>query len=97
MDKEVLKNIIVETKKLVLLYVEDDERIAIQTMNILKKFFDNIIYAKDGEEGVNKFNESHIDLIISDINMPNLNGLEMLQQIKSINPSTPLNFNDCSQ
>ena len=77
------------TKKLSLLYVEDDQSIADITMRILAYFFDTIIYAYDGKDGILKFNENHIDIIITDINMPNLNGLEMLAKIKELNPTTP--------
>jgi len=87
MDKAKLSKLIKETKELTLLYVEDDESIAEQTLIILEKFFKNIISAKNGQEGVDKFNENHIDIIISDINMPKLNGLDMLLEIKQIDPN----------
>jgi YesN/AraC family two-component response regulator len=86
MNAKQLQELIKKTKRLTLLYVEDDEQIIETTLNILRRFFDNIIYAKDGEEGIIKFNENHIDIIISDINMPRKNGLDMLFDIKQIEP-----------
>ena len=77
------------TKKLTLLYVEDDQSIADITVKILGYFFDTVISAYDGEDGLLKFNENHIDLIITDINMPNLSGIEMLAKIKKLNSTTP--------
>lgn len=72
-------------KNFTLLYVEDEDFIREQTRSLLNHFFDNIIVAKDGKEGFDLFMKNKIDLIITDINMPNLNGLEMLFQIsKSI-------------
>ena len=82
-------NIIEYSKNLVLLYVEDDETIANSAIKIFNKFFDKIIYAKDGIDGINKFNENHIDLIITDINMPKLNGLDMLKEIRVLDKTTP--------
>ena len=89
MKKEELLKLISITKKMKLLYVEDDKDIAIGTQALLSTFFNDIIYAQDGQEGLEKFNESHIDLIITDINMPNLNGLEMLKEIKKLHPNIP--------
>ncbi|MEA3383363.1 MAG: response regulator [Campylobacterota bacterium] len=97
MKKEELLELIKETKKLTLLYVEDDEEIASKTINILKKFFDNIIYAKNGEEGFLKYNENHLDLIISDIRMPKLSGIEMVEKIRKINNKIPIIFTTAHQ
>ena|GEM_PF-1426556 len=89
MTSDYLKNITQYSKKLILLYVEDDEKILNASIPVLKKFFDKIICAKDGKDGVVKFNENHIDLIFTDINMPNLNGLEMLAQIQKLDKNVP--------
>jgi len=79
-----LESIIENTKELTLLYVEDNKEARESTLNILKEFFDNIILGIDGQDGLEKFQQNHIDLIITDINMPKMNGLEMLQAIKEI-------------
>lgn len=42
----------------------------------------NVITAKDGEEGMKKILEEKPDIILLDIIMPNMNGLEMLKKIK---------------
>lgn len=84
-----IQQLIQSCSKLTLLYVEDDSVIAKSTLDILDNFFLNIIYAKNGEEGLLKFNENHIDIIITDINMPRLNGLEMLKSISEINNKIP--------
>ena len=82
-----LKQLISSTKELKLLYVEDNEAARKSILNILQEFFDDIVVAVDGEDGLKKFKENSIDLIITDINMPKMNGLEMLADIGKENSS----------
>lgn len=65
-----------------LLYVEDNQDAREMTTMILEDFFDNIIVAVDGADGYNKFMENEIDLVITDINMPKMNGLELCEKIR---------------
>lgn len=65
------------------LFVEDEELARDVLAKILTKIFKKVITATNGQEGLEKFNNfkntnEAIDLIISDINMPIMNGLEML-------------------
>ena len=68
------------------LYVEDDELIREQTKVFLKRFFPNIDVANDGAKGLELFKEKSYDLVITDINMPNMNGIEMIKSIRAIKP-----------
>ena len=72
------------------LYVEDDKAARINTTELLENFFDNITVAVDGEDGLEKYiqNDGNFDLVITDINMPNRNGLSMTREIKKINKKT---------
>ncbi|MFT5662053.1 MAG: diguanylate cyclase (GGDEF)-like protein [Sulfurimonas sp.] len=76
------------SKKLNILYVEDNLNARTFTLDILKRFFNNISIAKDGKEGLKIFKNSKFDLVLTDINMPNMNGLEMAKAIKAIDNST---------
>lgn len=67
------------------LYVEDDELIRTQTASFLGRFFPDIVLAEDGLLGIERYSEREFDIVITDINMPNLNGIEMTKEIKKIN------------
>ena len=59
-------------------------------MEMLKRFFNSITVATDGKDGLEKFKEGNFDIILTDINMPKINGLEMAKEIKSINKTVPI-------
>jgi DNA-binding response OmpR family regulator len=72
--------------RLNVLYVEDDANLRAETATLFKMFFKNLDTAEDGLRGLEAFNNSFYDLVISDVNMPNMNGIEMCKKIKEINP-----------
>jgi two-component system nitrogen regulation response regulator NtrX len=69
----------------------DDER-AIR--NVLKDILNNEGYntdeATDGEEGLKKFKSASFDLVLCDIKMPKIDGIEFLQKAKEINADVPI-------
>jgi diguanylate cyclase (GGDEF)-like protein len=75
-----------------LLYVEDDDEIRLRYAKFLSHFFSDITLAKDGLEGLELSKKRRYDLIISDIVMPKMSGLEMIAQIKKENPSQVVIF-----
>ncbi|MFW2551748.1 EAL domain-containing response regulator [Aliarcobacter butzleri] len=79
-------------KNMSILYVEDEKDLREVTHEILKSFTKNQYIAENGQEGLELFkkHEKNIDLIVTDINMPILNGLEMAKEIKNINPNIPI-------
>jgi PAS domain S-box-containing protein len=77
-----LKEIASEYK---VLYVEDDKDIADILINYLSKFFKEVVYAQNGENGLELFKNDEYDIVITDIVMPKMDGLEMSEKIKEIN------------
>ena len=80
------------SKELSILIVEDEEFIRIMMVALLKRIFGRVDEASDGNEGYEKFkaNPELYDIIMTDISMPNLNGIEMTKQIRKIDPLIPI-------
>ena len=76
-----------QTRSMRALYVEDDNEVRQQTAKILRLFFHQVTNCGDVQEGIDKFKAGKIDIVFTDINMPGINGLEMLERIKQIDPS----------
>ncbi len=74
-----------ETRNLKLLYVEDDTLARESTLEILEIFFEDITVAVDGKNGLELFENNSFDIVITDINMPKMNGIDMILNIKKIN------------
>ena len=68
-----------------LLYVEDSKSIREILSRRLERKVNKLIVAVDGEDGYNKYLEYKPDIILTDIEMPKLNGFELSRKIKSIN------------
>ena len=46
----------------------------------------DVIAAVDGKDALGKINGSHIDMVVTDLNMPNMDGIELIRQLRG-NPS----------
>ena len=69
-------------KECVVLYVEDEKIVRDQTHLILKDFVKEMYVASSGEEGLKIALEKEVDVIVTDILMPGISGLEMLKKLK---------------
>ncbi len=66
------------------MYVEDCHKTKETIGLIFKEFFDTVITSSNGEDGLNKFKKNKIDIVITDINIPKLNGIDMIKKIRDI-------------
>ena len=80
-----INEIIQYTKSLKVLFIEDDFESRIQTQKMLENFFDTVVTAVDGEDGFEKFKKTQFDIIFCDINMPKLNGIDLISKIREMN------------
>ena len=69
-----------------LLYVEDNDRLRESNQILFEALFQRVTVAKNGAEGLELFQKREIDFIITDLNLPIMNGLEMLKRIVAISP-----------
>jgi PAS domain S-box-containing protein len=81
-------------KRLTLLYVEDDDVIRLELSQLLMSFFSTVHIAKNGKEGLRTYleNQDKIDLILTDINMPELNGINMIKKVREFDKKIPIIF-----
>ena len=77
-------------EKFTILYVEDDEITQELIKEILLPSCKEVFVASNGEEGLALYKEKNPDIVLSDIAMPKMNGLEMSEAIKKLNPEQPI-------
>lgn len=77
---------------LTLLYVEDDLEALEDVVYLLKRYFSNIYTATNGEEALELFSAYSPDIVLLDINIPKINGLQVASKIKEINDEIPILF-----
>ena len=73
-------------KKVSILVAEDDEMARELIITGLKSYCGQVVGAKDGQDGLEKFKKQGFDIVMSDIHMPVLNGFEMMNEIKKLKP-----------
>ena len=73
-----------------ILLVEDDEKLNKLFYTVLSKQGFNIYSAKDGIEAFDVMENNHVDLIISDIMMPNMDGYEFTESIRKFDVEIPI-------
>lgn len=72
------------------LIIDDEEEIRYLLAEILQQANYKVSIAKDGKEGLEKFRKENIDIVFTDLGMPDINGWEVAKEIKKLNPATPV-------
>ena len=86
-DFENFSNIL---NNITILYVEDDMSTQKIISEILKEFCKEVKLASNGLEALNIYKQGSIDLIIADIEMPQMNGIELVENIRKKNITIPI-------
>ncbi len=79
-------------KQITILYAEDEQMAREGHARTLKRYSKELCVAQDGEEAFEKYKLCKPDIVISDIKMPKMNGLELAKEIKKINPKQIILF-----
>jgi len=71
-----------------LLLIDDDDHLCVYVKNFLEKRKIIVLIANSGNEGIKLFQKENPDLVLLDIKMADMNGLDVLKQIKQLDPKS---------
>lgn len=77
-------------KNYTILYIEDDEGVRTVNSRFLNRMFNELFEAKDGQEGYELYKKYHPDIILTDINMPNMDGITLSKKIRKTDQNTKI-------
>jgi DNA-binding response OmpR family regulator len=77
-------------KHYTILYIEDDEGVRTINSRFLNRMFNELFEAKDGQEGYELYKKYHPDIILTDINMPNMDGITLSKKIRKTDQNTKI-------
>jgi DNA-binding response OmpR family regulator len=67
-----------------ILFIEDENTLREVFCSTLRQMYKNVLEAADGLEALEVFKENKIDIVITDINMPKMDGLQFLKELRKI-------------
>lgn len=85
-----MKKMIEHFRQYTVLYVEDNLEISEEVAFLLAAKVGTLYTAIDGQEGLGLFTAKRPDIVITDIQMPQMNGLEMIKEIRKIDAEVPI-------
>jgi PAS domain S-box-containing protein len=85
--KEMINQLSLLSKGMCILYVEDEVLIRENTKLLLETIFPCVETASNGMEGLTLYQRKQYDIVLTDILMPEMNGVTMVKKIKEINPN----------
>jgi putative two-component system response regulator len=88
-----IKLLMERAKGISILYAEDEKDLREKTASFLKKIFMHVDVAVDGKEALDKYINNKYDIVITDIQMPNMGGLELISNIRKHNEQQEIIIN----
>ncbi len=79
-----------DSSKYIILVVDDEELIRNLVVTVLSELGHSVITATDGVDALNKMGENKFDAVITDIKMPNMDGIMLTREILKQYPSIPV-------
>jgi len=77
-------------KQLTLLYVEDEDIARLSIGSFLRRYVGTLLLASNGSEGLQLYQENRPAVVITDLEMPVMNGMEMIRRIRELNHAIPI-------
>lgn len=77
-------------KNMTILLAEDDEVVSNSLANVLNIFVKEVIAVQNGRDALNIYKKKHIDIVILDIDMPYINGIDVAKEIRKNNTIMPI-------
>lgn len=80
----------ISPEEITILIIDDDDVVRFSLADYLEDEGYEVIQAENGQLGLATFQEEDVDLIIADLRMPEMGGLELVPKISKISPYTPI-------
>jgi len=87
---QMVEDLRMESSKYTILVVDDEELIRNLVVTVLSELGHSVITAMDGVDALNKMGENKFDAVITDIKMPNMDGIILTREISKQYPSIPV-------
>jgi two-component system cell cycle response regulator CpdR len=72
------------------LYIEDNELVREITCDLLAGDLQEIVAVATAEEALSAFKASRFDIVVTDVSLPAMSGLDLVRHLKEITPSVPI-------
>ena len=76
--------------ELTLLYVEDDHELREQFVRIFNSKFKQVFEAEDGAQALELYEQHSPDMMVVDINLPKIDGLQVIEKVRKSDKNTPI-------
>jgi two-component system, cell cycle response regulator CpdR len=72
------------------LYVEDNDLVREITCDLLAEYALEVVPVASGEAGLDAFQSGDFDIVVTDVSLPAMSGVDFARQIKKLSPSVPV-------
>lgn len=79
-----------QLQNMTLLYVEDEDVARMAVGAFLKRQVGTLLLARNGQEGLEQFRAHHPNIVVTDLEMPIMNGMQMVHSIRETDNGTPI-------
>lgn len=79
-----------QLKSMTLLYVEDEDVARMAVGAFLRRQVGTLLLARNGQEGLEQFRAHHPNIVVTDLEMPIMNGMQMVHCIRETDNGTPI-------